>query len=1045
MKNNEFEFIHERIARYGLEMPTQIAAQDDIGDISYGELNAKCNFLANKLKNLGITENDVVAVYVPYTKDIAVSAVAVWKIGGVFMPLDDAYPVDRLEYMLENSEASALFTCRSLWEMKKLNFPNEKIIFLDDPAEEVEICVEVPKITKDSPAMLIYTSGTTGRPKGVIHKYGIFSHLTDWINDEVPVNSSIRTAILTRFTFMGTTIFLFGTLFNGGTTFFAPKSARMDIEYLHKFLRQKKITHAFMSSGLAIILAEDYDITGINIFAGGEKLRNFKAHSKNSYLWNTYGSTEVSAVFTSKIFGNENPIPIGTHKADTKSILVDENFNLVNEGETGELLISNDYMSTQYLKLPDMTAEKWIELNGRLWYRTGDRVKISSEGLYYCLGRIDNMVKLRGFRIETGEVETQISNAVKEMNRNDVKDIVVTLKTVNNVDYLVCYYESKSELDTKILTEKISKYLADYMIPEFWVMMSEMPRNTNGKILRKELPLPKRQTSQKNDSYSEVLVRIIWAVEDVIGNIDAAYPHDTFTSLGGNSLMAMKLSILLRSQGIKVSTAQILQLNELQKIADAAEIDYSKLWSEEKYSEIVKDFSSRGENIEKILPLTTEQDENFFRQILQPDQSGCREVYMIELDSVIDEKDLRQALDRVAIENEKIRAAVVFHHTPVIQQAVTNRKIPLKVINVDSIDYQQLKSFRRQLLNISVDPQKNSLLQVICVNSGEQSFIFLLAFCIIFNKSNLFKYCKDLLSALEEKYPSDLSIREWKEVFSEEIFELQPTSTENKTTFKQMANSKITVPPEIYIYSENINPQMVFVHTGNSSGEVYYRLADRIKKYISFAVIEPFNLYHPKEATYGIKNIAARYVQTLKRHQPKGPYIIGGWCYGGVVAHEMACQLEQAGDKVQHLFMLDSHAITDETIRELTTTMFGETNREYFETSPLFKDLRESGMLEAVVNNFFHVSQDMATHIPSYFHGSVTYFKPEEVPANQTEKSIAYWKKMMEFEAGGFENFCDRSKLKIIHTPHEHDLMMDDPSLDIIVPEIYRVTIGDKK
>ncbi len=191
---------------------------------------------------------------------------------------------------------------------------------------------------------------------------------------------------------------------------------------------------------------------------------------------------------------------------------------------------------------------------------------------------------------------------------------------------------------------------------------------------------------------------------------------------------------------------------------------------------------------------------------------------------------------------------------------------------------------------------------------------------------------------------------------------------------------------------------MVFVHTGNSSGEVYYRLGARIKNFISFSVIEPFNLYHPNEATYGIKNIAARYVQTLKRHQPKGAYIIGGWCYGGVVAHEMACQLEQAGEDVQHLFMLDSHAITDERIRKLTKTMFGETNREYFETSSLFQDLREGGMIEAVVNNYFHVAQDIAAHTPSYFQGDVTYFKPDELPSGQSEKSLAYWNKMMEFE-----------------------------------------------
>ena len=108
--------------------------------------------------------------------------------------------------------------------------------------------------------------------------------------------------------------------------------------------------------------------------------------------------------------------------------------------------------------------------------------------------------------------------------------------------------------------------------------------------------------------------------------------------------------------------------------------------------------------------------------------------------------------------------------------------------------------------------------------------------------------------------------------------------------------------------------------------------------------------------------------------------------------------------------------------------------REYFETCPLFAELRENGMLEAMVTNAAHVSEDMATHMPSFFHGSVTYFKPDQAPAGVSGDNLRYWEKMMEFEAGNYENYCNRDKLRIIHTPHEHDLMMDGPSLDVIVP-----------
>ena len=275
-----------------------------------------------------------------------------------------------------------------------------------------------------------------------------------------------------------------------------------------------------------------------------------------------------------------------------------------------------------------------------------------------------------------------------------------------------------------------------------------------------------------------------------------------------------------------------------------------------------------------------------------------------------------------------------------------------------------------------------------------------------------------------------------------EILEWNP-SPESKTPKpsdkKKPLGIQKNVPADICVYSENTGPKVVFVHTGNTGSAAYYRLADRIRDDVSFAVIEPYNLYHPDTACYGINHIAANYIRILKEYQPQGPYILGGWCYGGVVAHEMACQLEQAGEEVRHLFMLDSHALGNHQLRELSKGMLSEINAEYFETCPLFAELRESRMLEAMIRNAAHVADDLMHHVPSLYHGSVTYFKPDEIPAGVTGDNFRYWSSMMQYEAGNYENYCERDKMKIIHTPHEHDLMMDDPSLDIIVPEFFNL------
>lgn len=443
--------------------------------------------------------------------------------------------------------------------------------------------------------------------------------------------------------------------------------------------------------------------------------------------------------------------------------------------------------------------------------------------------------------------------------------------------------------------------------------------------------------------------------------------------------------------------------------------------------------------IQKVLPITAEQDDMLFEHILYHDKSGFRAVYMLQVDSVISEENLRLALDTVSAENEELRSAIVYHHTRVIQQVITDRKIPAQVIMAESADDESLKRFRR-MMYLPVDLQRDSLMRVLCAEADGKSYIYIMTCYINFSKAQVLKYLARIMSVLEEKYPGDKSVHEWREIFDGTLTgELQnDTAPRNDSKLKEAVRSKSVTPPEICIYSENSGPHMTFVHTGNTGSEAYYRLAGRIRDRISFSVIEPFNLYHIENATYGITNIAKRYVEILKRHQPEGPYVLGGWCYGGMIAHEMACQLQNAGEDVKYLFMLDSHATTDETLRQMVKNMFAVSGREYFETSPLFADLREAGMLEAMIINSQHVYYDMATHVPSYYKGPATYFKPDVIPAESSGEARKYWERMMEFQAGNYEQFCNKELFRIIHTPHEHDLMIDDPSLDIIVPEIYR-------
>ena len=1034
------QLLHERIAAYAATNPSKTALQDAQGEISYGQLEAMSVSIACALAATGVRQGDAVAVYVPYGKEIMVGAVSALRAGGIYIPFDDGYPVERLETMLQDSEATAILTTRELWNSKPLQFPEEKVIFLNEaqPNSQFSIVNCQLSIHEGSPAMLLYTSGTTGRPKGVLHSQMMMTHLVDWMNihEGAEMNEKTRTGVMSGISFVGTQMFLLGPLSKGGTICFAPEVARKDVGFLYQFIREAGVTHIFLPAALAAIMAEDYDISGIFIFAAGEKLRNFKALNPGNVLINSYGCTETSGVLSKKMYGDEERVLVGKPFSNTRTLIVDDALLPVPSGEAGELLISNDFMSRSYYKLPEQSAEKWKLIDGVCWYRTGDRARYTEEGDIELLGRIDNMVKLHGFRIETGEVEAQITKAVSLTDRTDVGQVVVVVKNLNGVDHLACYYEAKRDLDKNAIKAEIAKSLAEYMIPDVWMRMAVLPRNANGKVMRGELPAPRRERIITGVIDSEVLFRVLATAEEVLDGDTHIGPDERFTDVGGTSLGAMKFATALRQQGIKITGKQILQHNVFRKISEVAEVAYEQLWSREEYESIVRDFAARGEHIEKVLPITNWQNEMLFRQLISPDSHSYRNVVFLQVDSVVSEAHLREALDIVSCENEQLRSAIVFHGIPVIQQVITDRRIPLEMLNAAVYDSHTLGKMRDSLFNTPIDLQFSPMMKMVCLHASGKSFLFVLTHNIAVSQKQLRGYLLRLMQVMAGHYSDDVSISGWIEMLEFGMKEEQPDVAEKSLTSH---HSPLTSQKEICVYSANDGPKMVFVHTANTGSDAYYQLADRISDMVSFAVIEPYNLYHPDDMRRSIKAIASNYIRILKDYQPEGPYILGGWCYGGIVAHEMACQLRAAGEDVRHLIMLDSHALGNDTLREMSKGMFSEVNVAYFETCPLFAELREAGMLEAMVTNAANVADDLMHHTPSFFDGNVTYFKPDEIPAGVTGDNKKYWKKMMEFDAGNFENYCDKSKLHIVHTPHEHDLMMDDASLNIIVPEIMAV------
>lgn len=1032
--------LYEYVTAWAGKNPEKAALSDVNGTVTYGELDRRSGALAARLAALGVKPGNVVGVYVPYVKEIALGAIAAVRSGGVYMPMDSSYPKERLEFMLADSDAQALLTVRTLWKDAQLDYPEERVIFMDEESDTAPFtAVGIPE---NAPAFILYTSGTTGRPKGVVHGHHMMVSFLSWtsIHQGTGVTEDSRLGVMTGFTFVGSTEMFYAALKNGATACVAPEAARKDLHLLDTFIRRAGITHIFMPSGLAASYVEYFDTGSLRIFAGGEKMRNFHARSADTILVNSYGATELAGVISIRVNGDETVIPTGKLAADTDALVTDENLKPVTDGEPGELLVTNPRMALYYLNLPEQTERHFLTLDGRRWFRTGDRVVRSPEGVFTILGRTDNMVKLRGFRIETGEVEAQLTKAFSTL-ATDVKNLVVVLRTVNGIDHLTCYYESETEADTDAVCEEIAKSLASYMIPDLFVRVSTMPRNANGKIIRAELPQPVIRSSAPGTLYNEAEARVVSLCASVLNLKNYISPDDRFSALGGTSVKAMELAGELSRIGIFISGSDILKLDSLRKIATGAEIHYESFWTAEEYQRIRLDYASRGEQILKVLPLTPEQDELLFEQILHPDNPKLRKVYMLDIASELQEQELHEIVDQLAEEDEGLRASIVFHGVTSFQQVITDRKIPVTLKEFPDRD--GLRHFYNQLHCRPADLQSDSMVRIVSARCQGITYLLFLNHMAGINMEADRRRLRRILELLAERHPEDRSISDWIEMLS--IIKKSKTETKkNEGTMPALADRIETEHPElppVHSYSSGHGKQIVFVHTGNTGSEAYFNLAERIKKDYSFAVIEPFNLYHPEEATYGISNIAERYVRFLKEYQPQGPYVLGGWCYGGIIAHEMASQLQAAGEQVECLFMLDSHVIDEEETRDAAVRMQRGVDREYFETAELFEGMKRRGMLENLIENSAHVSQDLLAYRPSHYDGLCCYFRPKTIPmASIGADSEEYWRKMTyEHDAGGFENYLNHEKLVIRETPHEHDLMMDDPSLDIIVPEMYRI------
>jgi polyketide synthase PksJ len=509
--------------------------------MSYAGLNEKANRLAAYLrKNYSLGTGDLAGLVLPRNEWAVVSMLAVLKTGAAYVPVDNEYPQDRIDYMLEDSQCKALVNEAELekfraeenkWDSKNIRSGNK-------PTD---------------PAYIIYTSGSTGKPKGVIAPHKGIIRLVKNTN-YVDVNESDRILSMSNFVFDGSTFDIYGALLNGAALVFTDKNALLNMSTLDNLIGENNVSMFFITTALFNIFA-DHDFKNMEkvkkIMFGGElvsvsHVEKFRNKYRKTELLHVYGPTENTTFSTWYKIGDIDPlqktIPIGNSISNSTAYILDTANKLVPVGVVGELHVGGSGLALGYINNVELTRSKFIEnpyVPGELVYKTGDLVKWLPDGSIEFIGRKDDQVKIRGHRIELGEIEHAIAS------HPDISEALVIARADNSGEKnLVAYYLGSKETDPRELKKYLSALLPVYMVPLYYVMLDKFPLTINGKINKALLPSPEGTAAAgytaPQDEMEEQL-SAIWA--EVLGIDRAAVGVDhNFFELGGNSIKIIKLS-----------------------------------------------------------------------------------------------------------------------------------------------------------------------------------------------------------------------------------------------------------------------------------------------------------------------------------------------------------------------------------------------------------------------------------------------------------------------------------------------------------------------
>lgn len=587
LQHLQFQTLFETQAR---ERPDALAVIYGDAHLTYLSLNQKANQLAWYLQSRGVKPDIPVGICMERSLEMMIGLLGVIKAGGAYMPLEPHHPRERLFYMLEDAHPLLVLTQTHLSD--QLSAMGVINICLDTIALQGPIDNPPPSATLQNLAYVIYTSGSTGKPKGVMVSWQGLHNYINWGCEHYQVATGNGSIAHSSIGFDLTITSLFLPLAKGNKVILIPE--KHDIEELASLIRQHhplsilKITPAHLKLLIQYLTSDEISNAVYTLIIGGEALAAESAvdwykHAPQTRVINEYGPTETIVGCSIYEVSEKDPdigfIPIGRPIGNAELLVLDTYQNLMPIGCIGELCIGGQGLARGYKNCPDLTAERFIphpfsSRPGERLYRSGDLGRYRFDGTIEFLGRMDHQVKLRGYRIESGEIETVLNQ------HPELRESVVIVREDEPGDRQLVAYVVPIGTDKKgllqqtisanVLREYLKKYLPDYMCPSSFVLLDTLPLTHNGKIDRRALPMPSDAHSQQEELFiapRTLVEQQLTAIWMQVLRVDRVSIHDNFFTLGGDSIQGFQFVAKAKRIGLHLTTKQLFQYQTIAQLS----------------------------------------------------------------------------------------------------------------------------------------------------------------------------------------------------------------------------------------------------------------------------------------------------------------------------------------------------------------------------------------------------------------------------------------------------------------------------------------------